>query len=609
MGHERHFGADADSGASAEANIRVVRRQPAADHAGNITQQTEPPQSADMNVVEEAVIELGLPCERKRPLAATHADGHRQRRHLSRESIIQLNGQKRKAIRISHCADESQTIEWNALQTLYLAGFSRDHAVKTNPEIVDEMPSPTIRGLNEADIDTADDDGVIGPYPPIRGEIEAEGVIIGRAERQDGEHAARFTGKQTVGNFVNGPISACRADDAKAGVGGLLSQFLAVTRCVGRPELRPPAEHAPQPVNTHRSAPAAGMWIVDDADVGQLHHPNHLSFTVRARCPSCRTSLRRSLSPYIRPPAKMTRDMSQPSFDGLLVLDKPPGITSRDAVDRAQRWFPRRTRIGHTGTLDPLATGVLVLCIGSATRLTEYVQQMRKTYTTTIRLGARSDTDDAEGIITPTTSLQPPDRAAVEATLREFVGDIDQTPPTYSAAKVTGRRAYDLARKGETVELTPRRVRIHGITLIRYEYPALELEVLCGKGTYIRSLARDIGERLGCGGYVQVLRRTCVGPFLMGNAVPLDADSDTARASILPLSAAVSELRALSVDDSRIRQLRHGQIVTDFDRAANGSPEEDCAIISKDGELVAVAHWDRRKGILRATKVLLKQRQ
>src|SRR5882724_8446763 len=131
----------------------------------------------------------------------------------------------------------------------------------------------------------------------------------------------------------------------------------------------------------------------------------------------------------------------QPAFDGLLVLDKPGGMTSRDAVDLALRWFPRGTRVGHTGTLDPLATGVLVLCIGSATRLTEYVQDMKKTYRAGILLGSRSDTDDADGTVAPVSVSKPPDRDTVARCLERFVGEIEQMPPDYSAAKVTGQRA------------------------------------------------------------------------------------------------------------------------------------------------------------------------
>src|SRR5215218_2851821 len=156
---------------------------------------------------------------------------------------------------------------------------------------------------------------------------------------------------------------------------------------------------------------------------------------------------------------------------GLLVLDKPVGLTSRDAVDRALRWFPRKTRVGHTGTLDPLASGVLVLCVGHATRLTEYVQDMGKTYIADVTLGARSATDDAEGPITAVTVARPPDRPTIDAAIPAFVGHVRQVPPAYSAAKVTGRRAYDLARRGFAVELGSRTVRIDGIDLVAFEYP------------------------------------------------------------------------------------------------------------------------------------------
>ena len=178
-----------------------------------------------------------------------------------------------------------------------------------------------------------------------------------------------------------------------------------------------------------------------------------------------------------------------PPLDGLLVLDKPGGVTSRDAVNQALRWFPRGARVGHTGTLDPLATGVLVLCLGAATRLAEYVQAMSKTYLARIRLGARSGTDDADGTVTPAESATAPDAQAVTAGLAGFVGFIDQTPPAFSAAKVAGRRAYDLARRGQDFDLRPRKVRVYAIDLLQYEYPWLDVEVRCGKGTYIRSLA------------------------------------------------------------------------------------------------------------------------
>jgi tRNA pseudouridine55 synthase len=285
---------------------------------------------------------------------------------------------------------------------------------------------------------------------------------------------------------------------------------------------------------------------------------------------------------------------------GLLVLDKPGGMTSRDAVDRAQRWFPRGTRIGHTGTLDPLATGVLVLCVGSATRLTEYVQRMAKTYRTRVLLGARSDTDDADGTILSVKGARAPEREEVLRTLAEFVGDIDQLPPAYSAAKLGGRRAYDLARQGDEVRLQPRRVQVHGIDMLAFDYPRLELEVRCGKGTYIRSLARDLGERLGCGALVETLRRTRVGRFEAQDAIGLETDAATARSRLLPMAAAVTELPHLVLDPAAARRLRQGQEVC----LSGPIADLEVAVVDDDGYLVAIAEVDRERQMLRPVKVL-----
>jgi tRNA pseudouridine55 synthase len=285
----------------------------------------------------------------------------------------------------------------------------------------------------------------------------------------------------------------------------------------------------------------------------------------------------------------------------LLVLDKPAGITSRDAVDRALRWFPRGTRMGHTGTLDPLATGVLVVCLGSATRLTEYVQRMSKTYRAAIRLGARSDTDDADGTVTPLPQAVPPDRESMLRRAAEFVGTIEQVPPAYSAAKVTGRRAYDLARGGEAVTLRPRPVRIYRIDVLSYAWPDLDLEVHCGKGTYIRSLARDLGERLGCGGYIRALRRTRVGPFTAEAGLALDTDPAAARGRLLPAELAVAELPRVELPPAAGRRLCQGQAVP----LPGGVDGEEVAVFEADtGRLLAVAAVDGRRRVLRPAKVL-----
>jgi tRNA pseudouridine55 synthase len=284
------------------------------------------------------------------------------------------------------------------------------------------------------------------------------------------------------------------------------------------------------------------------------------------------------------------------SAHGLLVLDKPPGITSRDAVDRAAKWFPRKTKIGHAGTLDPMATGVLVLAIGQATRLIEYVQAMPKVYRARIRLGATSDTDDADGVVTPNPAATKVTLEAFRTALDEFVGEIEQVPPAYSAARVEGRRAYDLARRGHEVVLAPRPVRIDQIDLLAYAWPDLDLDISCGKGTYIRSIARDLGRALGVGGYLTSLRRLQIGPFLPDAAVPLDADAETARSRMLPLAAAVSWLPSVRVTAEEARRLRNGLSVP-----ATG--EGEVAAYDAARALIAVGRVDA--GALRPDKVMM----
>jgi tRNA pseudouridine55 synthase len=293
--------------------------------------------------------------------------------------------------------------------------------------------------------------------------------------------------------------------------------------------------------------------------------------------------------------------MHPQDIHGLLVIDKPAGMTSRDVVNRAQGWFPRGTRLGHTGTLDPLATGVLVLCVGVATRLTELVQDMGKTYRATLLLGMRSDTDDADGVMTPVCGAPVPDLAVVTNCLRDFVGETDQVPPAYSAAKVTGRRAYDLARRGQSVTLQPRKVRIDGIDVLAFHYPQLEIEVRCGKGTYIRSLARDLGDKLECGALVETLRRTRIGPFTLGDALPLDTTPAVARARLLPLSAAVAELPALELTCEQLQQLTVGQAIPFT--GAKSTTARLFAVLATDGRLCALARWDPEQHLLRPAKV------
>jgi tRNA pseudouridine55 synthase len=286
-------------------------------------------------------------------------------------------------------------------------------------------------------------------------------------------------------------------------------------------------------------------------------------------------------------------------MNGLLVIDKPSGITSRAAVNRAMKWFPPRTKLGHTGTLDPLATGVLVFCVGSATRLAEYVQAMDKVYETTLVLGARSDTDDADGTVTPAVGALPGDEATLRETVKRFIGEIEQTPPAYSAVKVGGQRAHELARRGAEVEISPRIVCIYDISVHRYEWPELRLEVHCGKGTYIRSLARDLGVALGCGAYVKELRRTRVGPFLASEGVALDVSAAEALARLLPPIAAVSHLPAVTANHDDLGRLRCGQPIA----IASPASGMEAAIVDDRGQLAAIAR--QRDGLWWPEKVLV----
>jgi tRNA pseudouridine55 synthase len=289
-------------------------------------------------------------------------------------------------------------------------------------------------------------------------------------------------------------------------------------------------------------------------------------------------------------------------MNGLLVIDKPGGMTSRDAVNRVQRWFPRKTKIGHTGTLDPLATGVLVVCVGAATRLADYVQAMGKSYASRFRLGATSTTDDADGDMTETPSANPPTREQIDAALSRFVGTIGQVPPAVSALKVDGRRAHDLARKGADVKLAARPVRVDAIRVTGYEWPYLDVEVDCGKGTYIRSIARDLGAALGCGGLVQTLRRTRVGGYLAEDAISLDHDLTTPHEYLRPMCSALAALPVVRIPSASIVRFRQGQAVTCLEGA---SQTVGCEVAVKGGhgEVIGVGVI-QANGLVKPTLVL-----
>lgn len=215
-------------------------------------------------------------------------------------------------------------------------------------------------------------------------------------------------------------------------------------------------------------------------------------------------------------------------MNGILLVDKPRGWTSHDVVARIRSILKneagQKIRVGHSGTLDPMATGLLVLLIGKATKQQAELTKLNKIYEAEITLGATSDTDDAEGNIkVKSRGLMPkPDVGAIKKVLKEFTGEIEQVPPEYSAVHVGGKRAYQEARAGKTVELKRRKVTVHEIKLLAYHYPKLRVTTTVSSGTYIRSLARDVGQRFGTGGYLSQLRRTRIGPWLVKNSTRVE---------------------------------------------------------------------------------------
>ena len=290
---------------------------------------------------------------------------------------------------------------------------------------------------------------------------------------------------------------------------------------------------------------------------------------------------------------------------GILNLDKPTGITSRAVVDRVARLLPR-IKVGHAGTLDPLASGVLIICVGSATRLIEAVQRMTKVYRTVIRLGARSDTLDAEGRVTVAENPSVPSELEVRQAVAGQVGEILQLPPEYSALKVKGRRAYDLARAGRVVDLQPRLVRIDRADLVSYRWPHLELEIACGGGTYIRSVARDVGEALACGGLVAALVRTRIGPFALdSSADPTTLTSCSLAAILRPALDAVPDLPTVTLDESQARAIAQGRVVDAANLTLNSLPHGEIALLDADGRLIAIGQGDSSHRTIHPCKVLV----
>ena len=276
----------------------------------------------------------------------------------------------------------------------------------------------------------------------------------------------------------------------------------------------------------------------------------------------------------------MTSTKSE-NTDGILLLDKPLGLTSNAALSRAKRILGIR-KAGHTGALDPLATGLLPLCFGQATKVSAFLLDADKGYLAEIRLGQTTASGDAEGDVIERRDVPEISGAALQRVLDEFRGPIEQVPPMYSALKHKGRRLHELARAGIEVERKPRPVTIHHLEVLDFQHSHLTLRVGCSKGTYIRSLAMDIGERLGCGAHLAGLRRESSGPFSLADAVTLgrleEMDAAQARALLLPPDAALEGLPRVTLDAAGAVDIGHGKVVQSEAAAA-----EQVRIYSPDG--------------------------
>jgi tRNA pseudouridine55 synthase len=287
---------------------------------------------------------------------------------------------------------------------------------------------------------------------------------------------------------------------------------------------------------------------------------------------------------------------TEPGRGGWLIIDKPAGITSNDVVVKLRR--ATRLKAGHAGTLDPLATGVLPVALGEATKTISFLSKSTKRYSFRVRWGAATDTEDAEGEIVAESSVRPED-AMICALLPRFIGTIAQRPPAYSALKVGGRRAYALARQGEAPVLAARQITIHELTLTaRPDRDHTDFTALVGEGTYIRALARDIAEALGTCGHITALRRLSVGRFTEAQAISLDlatglGHSLSASGHLLPIEAALDDIPALALTADEAARLRHGQAIALTDREGDRLDRFD------DGTIVGARHDQLLVGLAR----------
>jgi len=282
------------------------------------------------------------------------------------------------------------------------------------------------------------------------------------------------------------------------------------------------------------------------------------------------------------------------AISGILVVDKPVGMTSHDVVDIIRRGTNIR-RAGHTGTLDPRASGVLVILIGPAVRLSEFVSASDKRYQAILRLGSSTDTYDAEGHFTRQPATSPVDvtEAQFNEVLQRFIGEIEQTPPAYSAVKVHGRKAYEMAREGEEVELAPRKINVFHLEVLEWAPPEVVIDVHCSSGTYVRSLANDVGNALGCGAYLVGLRRTKSGRFSLRDATPLRKLQEAFTAGnwyqfLIPAAEALAEWSAVELNPDEVEEIKHGHRV----KAAADAKPGLVRGVSMAGELIAIMGLD-----------------
>jgi tRNA pseudouridine55 synthase len=298
------------------------------------------------------------------------------------------------------------------------------------------------------------------------------------------------------------------------------------------------------------------------------------------------------------------------ALDGILVLDKPSGPTSSDVVVRVKRLLELE-RVGHTGTLDPLATGVLPLCIGRATRLSAYLTEQDKVYRAFVRLGARTETGDAEGKVVSERPVPVLSEALLEPALRSLRGDQAQTPPMYSAVKVGGRKLYELARQGQDVQRPARQIQVTEMELESMSPPDLTLRIACSKGTYVRVLAEDLGERLGCGAHLRGLRRLRSGTFDLSMAVKLD---DLVRAepeqrlaivthALVPMAEAVGSMERIVLRRDEAAALLAGGRLPNREFPLSGTSTRMVALFDVGGELLALAEA-RPPSALRLKRVI-----